>query len=647
MKVLLKSLEEGKTAPADNPAVALSPFAPEEKKEKFEEGLSELAGQVKGAIPTIEAVAEPSGAFAGFRLILRQKQNPLQVTVRAICVLRTAEGWKVAAGLESFDNTNFGFEEGLGELARKVAETTRRDAGETGRRMLAQGAEALWKDIRSRRESWPATGSPEDQVKRFLEYDRTEDAVGKLACFHITPDLPAANLERFLTLLSESSYAGHADEDEEAVGVPDGGDGEAADQPSTAKALPLWIHLGGKEAKDNVCRVVGFLSPEDPSDYYVHAFYLRKGEGNRWLIVPDGYEVEGLRSPDSELVEWYEENEVTFGKQLIHRLAEQARSEKPAPPRREDGPVVAERYLNSLATRKIDDALAMLDLPAVEAVDDFDGLMDELAKERWRIAPPSSAPPVILPMRWKEIGDFGGAVHAIYQPQATRPFLLHLQMARWTKDGWRMVPPTWDEGPESIFLQEEARKLQTELEAGWNEMKRLSVTRIFGETKGLAEQGAEPEKVVRQLVTTAFARAAAGQESEFLSAWKVPAEGAADPVAALEMAARLGRDLRKTGQVAEPEIIVRGAMAGILLPVNQAKREDGQKPARLIIARRENGIWCLTPGLEFFRPINRGFKELNQKALAAAAESLDETGRSDLKDLLSWLEQSPPEPKEE
>jgi hypothetical protein len=67
----------------------------------------------------------------------------------------------------------------------------------------------------------------------------------------------------------------------------------------------------------------------------------------------------------------------------------------------------------------------------------------------------------------------------------------------------------------------------------------------------------------------------------------------------------------------------------------------------MIIARREEDVWTLVPGLEFFRPINRGFKELNQKALAGARMAFDENGRGDLQDLLSWLEQSPPENKSE
>jgi hypothetical protein len=628
----LKSLEAGKTTPAANETVALSPFAPEEKKAKFEEGLAELAEEIKGTIPTTEVVAGPEGRFAGFRLVLRQKQNPLQVVVRAICVLRTDGGWKVAAGLGNFDNTNFGFEEGLAELARRVAETTRRDAEETGRRLLAEGAAALWKDIRALREKWPKDSPPEDQVKRFLEFDRAGDSVGKLACFHVTPDLPAASLDRFLTLLSDATHS-HQKES---------GNGE-----ETARDHPLSLPVGGHENDGKVCRVLGFMNPRDPSDYYVQAFYLRKGEGNRWLLVPDGYEVEGLRSPDSDLVNWYEENETLLAKKFIVKIAEQGRTEAAPSRKREDGAALVERYLGAMADRRIPEAFALLDFPAENLVDDFDGLMEELAKECQRLAPSKAEGPVILPMRWKEVGDFGGAVHAIFQPEATRPFLLHIQLARWTAEGWKILPPPWDDGPESLVHQPDARKLQTELEAGWEDMKTGAIQRLFGESRGKAADKAEPEKVVGELVATAFADAVANRKKEYLAAWKPLKDGQINPVSALEMASRLGKELRDSGAVPETEILLRGELAGILMPVNQAKREDGQKPARMIIARREEDVWTLVPGLEFFRPINRGFKELNQKALAGARMAFDENGRGDLQDLLSWLEQSPPENKSE
>ena len=626
----LKSLEAGKTIPAENEVVALSPFAPDEKKEQFAEAMAELAEEIKGTIPSIEPVAEPKERFAGFRLVLRQKQNPLQVAVRAICVLRTETGWKVAAGLTHFDNTNFGFEEELVRLADEVAESTRRDAERTGRSLLAQGAEALWKDIRARREKWPKDVTPDEHVKRFLELDQTGDAVGKLACFHITPDLPAASLDLFLDLLSDPP-----EENE---------DGEAA---APEKEPFFSLPLGGHEVESSICRVLGFMNPRDPSDQYVQAFYLRKGEGGRWLLIPDGYEVEGLRSPNSDLVNWYEENEANLAKKFIAKIAEQGREGNPPSRKREDGAAIIERYLNAMAGRRLPEAFALLDFPAENVVDDYDGLMEELGKECSRLAPGHAEGPVILPLRWKEVGDFGGAVHAVFQPEATRPFLLHVQLARWTPDGWRVLPPPWEDGPESLIHQPDARKLQTELEAGWEEMKTTAIERIFGQARGKATADIEPEKAVRELVETAFADAVANRQKEYLAAWKPLQDGRINLVSALEMATKLGKELRKSGKVPETELLLRGDLMGILMPVNQAKREDGQKPGRMIIARREKDVWTLVPGLEFFRPINRGFKELNQKSLSAIELAFDEAGRADLKELLSWLEQAPPENKPE
>lgn len=632
----LKSLEEGKTTVAENETLALSPFAPEEKKAKFEEGLAELAEEIKGTAPVFEPVAEPKGNFAGFRLILRQKQNPLEVAVRAICVVKADGKWKVAAGLSHFDNTNFGFDENLVGMASEVAESTRRDAQETGRRLLAQGAESLWKDIRARREQWPKNNSPEEHLQRFLELELAGDAIGKMACFHLTPDLPAASLERLLSLLSNAKPG--AEDDEPSPDVP----------PSIARDNPfLSIPLGGHEDDGSVCRVFGFMSEQDPSDQFLRAFYLRRGEGGRWLLIPDGYEVEGLRSPDSDLVNWFEENEMILSKQFIVKIAEMGRKKNPPSQKRADGAAILERYLSTMAARRIPEAFAVLDFPEENIVDDYDGLVEELAKECLRLAPPDAGAPVILPLRWQEVGDFGGAVHAIFQPEATRPFLLHTQLARWTPGGWKVLTPPWEDGPESLIHQPDARKLQTELEVGWEEMKIAAVDRIFGATVGQSANAADPEKAVQELVSTAFAAAISNQQKEYLAAWKPIKDGAINPVSALEMAARLGKELRVTGKVPETELLHRGELVGILMPVNQARREDGQKPARLIIARREADLWTLVPGLEFFRPINRGFKELNQKSLAAANTAFDEAGRSSLKDLLSWLEQSPPDNKPE
>ncbi len=652
----LEALKNGKTELADNPAVTVSPFCPDGKKKRFEEGLVELAGQLGDATALAEEVVPARDIFSGYRIVLRQKRNPLQVAVRPVCVIRTGEGWKVAAGLSHFDNTNFGFDPKLRETATQVAEATRRDAEEAGKLLLSQGAQTLWKEIRERRATWPDDGNdPDVHVRRFLEYDRQQDAIGKLACFHVTPDLPPDKLERFLALLGEETFGsaetGEAQDEGEVVeelGEEERGGRDAkgevvpAAQPEAAVDLnfPLSVLLEGKAEGEKICRVFGFIHPEDPSDYYTMGFYLRKGEGNRWLIVPNGYDVEGLRSPDSDLMEWYEDNETRFAKLLVRRLAEDARKNAPPPAGRDEGAAVLALYLDALGRRSIPEILGLLDLPDDALVDDYDGLLEELGRECWRFAPPGSNPPQVIPMRWKEQGEFGGAVQAIYQPAATRPFVLHAQLARWTPEGWRVLPPPWEGAPESLTHRPEARKLQTMLEDGWEAQKKEAVGKIFSKSIGTPENGRDAETTVKEAVTKAMAAAAAGEFENFLGYWESPLDRPV-PVAALETTTRMGWEIHKSGQAPEPEaIMVRGNLAGVMIPVQQAKREDGQKPARMLLLRRKDQVWFLVPGAELFRPVNRGFKALNQQALRDLKKEFDADSRQELDDLRSWVEQS-------
>ena len=244
-----------------HPAMVVSPFCPAEKKTAYNTGLRELAGQVEGATSTLQPVREPDKLFAGYMLVLRQKANPLQVIVRPVCVLKTGKGWKVPAGVSHFDNTHFGFEPGLDEAAVAVSSATIAAAAESGRRMLEEGAENLWKEIRARRATWPADEPPDALIRRFLDFDLANDAVGKLASFHITPDLTAASLERFLSLLGSETFL------------------KAEGDDTAARALPWAVEIAGKEGKSQILPGLRFPQPDRPVVLFSDTVLPAQGRG--------------------------------------------------------------------------------------------------------------------------------------------------------------------------------------------------------------------------------------------------------------------------------------------------------------------------------------------------------------------------------
>lgn len=633
---VLKSLRDGKTNLAANPDIAVSPFCPEEKKDDFEKGLVELSGLLETVTTTTEESVPARGLFAGYRLILRQKHNPLQVTVRPLCVLRTDKGWKVAAGLANFDNTNFGFDPELSQTAADVAEATRKDAREAGLSLLTHGVQALWQDIRARRAAWPQDESPEALIERYFDFDRKNDAIGKLACHHIPNDLPPANLERFLAEIADDSLTSAEDTDtEEAVTQSDPA---AVAPPASATLPPLTIAIDGKQEGEHLCRVYGILHPDDPSDYNPVPMYLRKGEGNRWLLLPAETEVEGLRSPKSELKSWYDDNEDNFAKQIVVKLAAQGRANAPPPGARGDGSAVVARYLNALSRRAIPEALGLLDLPDNALVDDYDGLLEEIGELCWRLAPQGGPEARVTQLRWHEGANFGGAASAIFQPAAAFPFLMEISLAHWTPAGWRVLPPSWDGAPASLKLDKEAAASESELKKNWDDLKREAALRLFANSQAAMEAGRDSAAVIREAADKAFAAAAAGNIDGFFTLWEKPGKDT-DPIAAVKAICRMAWEIRKAGKAPVIEAIkVNGTFAGVLLPMDQAKREDGQKPGRMLVARRTDGGWQLVPDLEIFRPINRGFKELNAKVLREINIKFNAAEMQELEALRAWVE---------
>lgn len=215
----LAALRSGQTRIEGNPAIVLSAFCPAEKEEKYAQAMLALASSLASATATVESVVSPRGNFAGCKLVLRENRHPLRVQVLPICLFLTPAGWKVAAGMEHFQNTGAARSAADAALAAAVARETVDHAQQAAIRMQASAADAVRADIQRLRSQWTAEAGPNDMVRRYLAFDQSGDAIGKLACFHLPVDLSAAKLEQFLDLLAGESLASEASEGIES-GLP-------------------------------------------------------------------------------------------------------------------------------------------------------------------------------------------------------------------------------------------------------------------------------------------------------------------------------------------------------------------------------------------------------------------------------------------
>ena len=189
-----------------------------------------------------------------------------------------------------------------------------------------------------------------------------------------------------------------------------------------------------------------------------------------------------------------------------------------------------------------------------------------------------------------------------------------------------------------------ARRLRLAIEKDWDKMKNDAARAFFfSKTPPHADDiASDPVLAARATLEQAFAAATDGRIQDFLAAWEMPGPDA-NPVDCLEMATRLAWQARKSGSAPAIEAItLRGPFAGAILSIEHAKREDGQKPARMLLLRRTGNAWRMVPGVEFFRAINRGFKELNAKATRNLEPLFPPVEREDIASLIDWVEKSTP-----
>lgn len=655
---LVKAITDGKTQPADNPAIVISPFCPEEKIRLYTEGLEKLGDALESTKPEIEQSGTTRGKFVGCHLTLRNARNPMDVAVWPLCVLQTDNGWKVAVGLSHFDNTHFGYDAALAKVAQAVAEETMFKAKALEKNMLDDSANQLLQDLQKRRATWPANHKPEDVIDQFLEYDRTDDAIGKLACYYLPESLTPQILEHLLSMLAEASLLENEESEKgDAHGLLPAGENreeKATTKPTSKPIFPFHSEIQRHEVNGQLCLVMGFLHPDTPSNFFSVPYYVRKAKDGKWAIIPEESEMEGLARPKKELVRWYEKNEESIDKAMIVQFSEIG--EKKSLSERQKGQPHASletkseaheiiRYhAQALIRRALPEALGTLHIPAPEAVEDYLGLMNGVESWCARVAPFGAMEPYQIELEFKQQGDFAACLTAYYQPAAKQSFILDLQVAHRNAKGWKVLPPATDGLDGGLRQNKDAQALIREMEQHWEEKKAQAVLNFFAKSSASKSPTSQDDKqVMREICHQAFQNAVSGKFLEFLAYWEKPSPGQ-DAVAALDMTNKLAWQIYESAKVPEiQEIHVEKTLAGVVLPLTQILNPDhGQKPARMILFRRSENTWHLLPGLEFYRPINRGFNELNVKNARMMVDRFDLSLQPELQSLKTWIENYDP-----
>lgn len=623
VKRFAAALGDGKHDPGDHPEVVLSPFCPPEKGKRYGEGLQALAAVLKGRELKVEEPLVVEGGLAGCLVVARIPDQPLSSEVRPLCLLKTKAGWKVAAGLSHFDNTNLGFEAGRAEAAGALAARIRTAASVRQEELLEQAAASVRRRVAAIRAERLARCSREQLVTAYLEFDRKRDVMGKLACLVLPDDLPPRALARVLVELVDP------------VDVEGG-------EPMRA------VFVESRELGGEYCHGVGFIDMRNPANYFVLPFYLAGRDGADWRIFPFGLEVDGLPSADDRLVEWFGKNEVVMSWGLMRKVASAG---EPGAASADE----AHRRFFEAAVRR-DGASALGCLPLAPVGDDTEALDAQLAAlgEYWSgLRGGDPAEPLARRTAIRTDGSVSIAAHAIFQPFAggSRPFrtlstLAVLRSGRWWVQPW----PNPADLPPGDPDREALGKLQAALAAAAPTDESVAL-QFFGAPWGAADTGGD-----------AAAEARAGDPELQAFAAKLAGHAAAGELASLlELAvqppgARNDRGLRALCGVAEvvrdcrPKdrakavvdgVAVAGNWGGVALTLPQPKREDGRVPMRMLVASRQPGGWRWVPGLQFFREVNRGYKALNAKELDYWNETLGPAGRASVERLRAWLESSP------
>jgi hypothetical protein len=180
------------------------------------------------------------------------------------------------------------------------------------------------------------------------------------------------------------------------------------------------------------------------------------------------------------------------------------------------------------------------------------------------------------------------------------------------------------------------------MEEEWEQIKQDAMAGFFPANGVLpVVTSATDEQAVRHAIGQVSRLALEGNFLQCLALWAKPLPGD-DVTRALDSVGKITWQIHQAKSAPPLDTIqVHGSFAGVILPVPQAKREDGQKPGRMLVLRRIDGVWRPLPGIDFYRPVNRGYKELNAKATKTLADRLDPESKTSLEALISWLEQIP------
>lgn len=644
LDAFVESVRAEKYAPADNPQVTLSPFCPPEKADHYAEGIQALGLDLEGGDDEIGELVVRRGDFVGCLLVLRARDNLLGIRVRPICLLRTGGEWRVAPGLSHFENTHFGFEQARHDLAAEVTTTVRARAREVQREMLDRAMSALEAELVDRRKALENLDR-ERVIRKYLAWDREGDGVGKLACLHLPTKLPPERLGQLLAQVSEPRHMGGIEAHARRAGADGDGDHGAGPQKAT-----ITVFVDAKKKEDEFCHVVGLLNPKDPSDFYTVPFYMTESGENAWRIVPEMFEVTGLPSADSRLKEWYEENEWHFAGRLIEKLGARG-GERGA----EDPLRIHEAFLEAARQRDMSSALRYLELPPESSEITGDELLDNLGDFWQQVDAGEFGPPEARMLRQKAGEVASLAVIAVFRPHAAGGNFLLLERTEAVKNDGRWFIRLWDWDAPILPGDEKEAAIEAEL-AGLRKGARHQDPNLREEAaldffanpwagQVAAGSAANPlgvadfEATVEGLLTDLRRGHPKAVLDRCVSG---PAHGPADRgELALGEVAEILREVsdgKQKDSWGVNQVAVSGAWAGAVLPMMQPEREDGQKPARMLLFTRQGDRWFWIPGMQLFREVNRGYKALNANMLRCWKGALQEPDREAISILQSTLE---------
>jgi len=626
VNAFLVLLREGKLGVEENPVLVLSRFCPEEKAERYAEGVSAFAGELEGAEARVEGKPVQRGDFAGCLLRIRRQGNPLDVSVRPLCLLRSDKGWRVAVGLSHFQNTGFGFQSKRHKTAREIASEIRHTGSDLEAKLLSEGMQTLREALAASRAKQGKL-TREGLIRHFLKRDSEGDAMGKLACLKIPEDFPPRRLGRLFTLIAAPQYM--AGTEPKAVSAA-GSEGESRMVEDRELADPLFVFLDAKKKGEQFCHVLGLVHPHDPTDYHTAPFYLTK-EGERWVIIPHQIELDGLPLADSRLRNWYDENEWEWTSLLVKKVGEQAGERGETSARRAHA-----SFLRAVREGDVQAALRLLELPPEDADIGGEEVFDGLG-EFWNFMRGGAetrkglADTLIKTVETVEEGRVSVSLHAVFRPQSAGRNMLALKRTQVVQSDERWFIRLWTDAAlpvEKDGVDAILRRLRQKTRST-DPQKRQAAALAFIDAPwvpaGAGDEAEERdvdalEEAANKLLDDVRAKRT---RAVLARAILPPGEDVQRGERALGEVADLIRDVRDAAGDCDPQAVsVADSWGGVILPMVQPEREDGRIPARLLVFVRRGGGWYWVPGMQFFREINRGYKALNSSALRHLKEDI-------------------------